>query len=411
MRIAILDPAAGISGDMTLGALLGAGVPRQWLEGLPGRLGFEHVDVEVTQVERASLAATKVTFRIGGEVEGPGGAHGDDGHGMHVRELVERVERAPVSEWVRARAVRAFELIGEAEGRVHGVPAEQVHLHEVGAVDAILDIVGSIEGFEQLGVEQICHLPVAVGRGWVRAAHGELPVPAPATAHLLEGLEIARGGPVEGEATTPTGAALLRVLSSGPPPERWRLVETAWGAGTRNPASYPNALRLMLAEGAPEAGMIEVLTTDVDDLNPEYLEPVRRAVFAAGAVECLAWPTQGKKGRVSLRLEALAPPDRAEAVVRALFRHTTTAGVRRQVVSRITLARRHLEVELAGGDRVRVKVWEGPDGPRYKAEYDDVVALAERLDQPALQLARDAERRAEAIWTDGRTTDSRQGET
>src|SRR5437016_9486048 len=224
MRIAILDPAAGISGDMTLGALLSLGVPSAWLEGLPGRLGLAGVGVSVRDVVRCGLRCMQVEFAI---PEQP--------HGRHVAQLVGLVQGAPVSEWVRERAVRAFQLVGEAEGRVHGVAPEKVHLHEVGAVDAVLDIVGAIEGFEQLGVDTIYTWPVAVGRGWIEAAHGALPVPAPATAILLEGLDLAAGGPVEGEATTPTGAALVRVLATGAPPERWRLVKSGWGAGQRNP--------------------------------------------------------------------------------------------------------------------------------------------------------------------------------
>jgi len=207
MRIAILDPAAGISGDMTLGALLSLGVPVRWLEELPARLGVSDVRVTVRDVRRSGVTCKQVEFGI---PEQP--------HGRHVGELLRLVERAPVSDWVKERALKAFRLVGEAEGRVHGVAPEQVHLHEVGAVDAVLDIVGAIEGFEQLGVETVYNLPVAVGQGWVEAAHGRLPVPAPATAILLEGLIIANGGPVEGEATTPTGAALLRVLSAGAPP-------------------------------------------------------------------------------------------------------------------------------------------------------------------------------------------------
>src|SRR5881296_167118 len=215
MRIAILDPAAGISGDMTLGALLSLGIPASWLEALPRRLGLDGVGVTVRDVARAGVACKKVEFAI------PEQPHGG---GRHVGELVRLVEHAPVSPWVKDRAVRAFRLIGEAEGRVHGVSPEKVHLHEVGAVDAVLDIVGAIEGFEQLGVDAIYTWPIAVGRGWIEAAHGALPVPAPATAILLEGLELVGGGggPVEGEATTPTGAALVRVLATGAPPERWR---------------------------------------------------------------------------------------------------------------------------------------------------------------------------------------------
>src|SRR2546423_855743 len=199
MRIAIVDPAAGISGDMTLGALLSLGLPASWLEELPQRLGVANVDVTVRDVPRAGITCKQIDFKIP-----------DQPHGRHVGELVKLVERAPISDWVKERAVRAFRLVGEAEGRVHGVAPEKVHLHEVGAVDAVLDIVGGIEGFEKLGVEAIYNLPVAVGNGWVEAEHGRLPVPAPATAILLEGLELAGGGAVEGEATTPTGAALLR---------------------------------------------------------------------------------------------------------------------------------------------------------------------------------------------------------
>src|SRR5947209_17039514 len=245
MRIAILDPAAGISGDMTLGALLSLGVPSAWLEGLPGRLGLAGVGVSVRDVVRCGLRCMQVEFAI---PEQP--------HGRPVGELVRLVEGAPVSEWVRERAVRAFQLVGEAEGRVHGVPPEKVHLHEVGAVDAVLDIVGAIEGFEQLGVEAVYAWPVALGTGWVQAEHGRLPVPAPATGILLEGVELATGGPVEGEATTPTGAALVRVLAAGPPPAHWRLVTGGWGAGRRNPKHYPNALRIFLAEQAAQAGRV-----------------------------------------------------------------------------------------------------------------------------------------------------------
>ncbi len=393
MRIAILDPFAGISGDMTLGALLGAGVEPSWLEQLPARLGFPDVAVRIGRVDRAAVRATKVHFGI------------DDGagerHGRHVGELMEIVRRAPVSAGVRDRALRAFQLLGEAEGAVHGTAPERVHLHEVGAVDAVLDIVGAIEGFERLGVERVYHLPVALGDGWVNTAHGKLPVPAPATLQLLRGVEVRRGGPVVGEATTPTGAVLLRVLSAGPPPDGWRAVQTAWGAGDRNPEGYPNALRLIVAEAAVEAGVVEVIATDMDDLAPEYVEPLREAVFAAGAVECVVWPTQGKKGRMGVRLEALAAPAAADRVIDALFAHSTTAGVRRWTTTRATLERRELVVELASAARVRVKVWDGPTGARLKPEYADVVAAATASRRPALEVAREAERLAEAIVGNG----------
>jgi uncharacterized protein (TIGR00299 family) protein len=391
MRIAILDPAAGMSGDMALGALLDAGAEQAWLQGLPARLGFPGVGVAISKVERASVAATKVDFQI----PLPRGAA--EGRGRRVGELVELVRQASLADDVKVEAVRAFQLLGSAEGRVHGVRPEEVHLHEVGAVDAVLDIVGAIEGFRRLGVGAVYNLPVALGNGWVEAAHGRLPVPAPATALLLEGFEVRTDGPVAGEATTPTGAVLLRLLSRGPPPPRWRMGACGWGAGSRDPAGYPDALRLIVAEEASEAGIVEVIATDIDDLQPEYIEPLRGAVFEAGAVECSVWPTQGKKGRVSLRVEALAPPEAAEGVIAALFAHSTTGGVRRWATSRATLPRREVLVELEDGVRVRVKVREGPPGVRLKAEYDDVMAAAGALGRPALEVAEEAERRGRAL--------------
>ena len=384
MRIAILDPTAGISGDMTLGALLAVGLPASWLEELPGRLGVGDVRVTVRDVRRAGITCKQIDFKI---PEQP--------HGRHVGELIKLVERAPVSDWVKERAVRAFRLVGEAEGRVHGVAPEKVHLHEVGAVDAVLDIVGAIEGFERLGVEAVYNFPVAVGQGWVEAAHGKLPVPAPATAILLEGLEIAGGGPVEGEATTPTGAVLLRVLSAGAPPDRWRMAGSGWGAGQRDPKHYPNALRIVVAESAGEAARVVLLATDVDDMSPEYVEPLRQALVQAGALDVQSWPVQMKKGRQGFRVEVMVPEALAEAVTAELFRHSTTAGVRRWVAERATLPRHQLTVRL-DGVAVRVKVLDG-GSVRVKPEYDDVLAAAQALGRPPLEVARAVERDAEAL--------------
>jgi uncharacterized protein (TIGR00299 family) protein len=406
-RFAILDPVAGISGDMLLGALLAAGASPEWLEGLPARLGFPEVTIDIESVDRCGVQATKVNVRLPGgvqehpsEVIEPHGhrheAHpGNHGPHRHIGDLIALVERAPLSGWVQERAVRAFTLLGEAEGRIHGMSADQVALHEVGAVDALVDIVGGIEGFEQLGITRVYNRPVSVGSGWVRAAHGALPVPAPATSILLEGIEVGPNGPVTGEATTPTGAVLLRVLSAGAPPARWRVAEAgAWGAGGRNPENYPNALRLILASAAPEAGEVVLLATDLDDLSPEYLDPLREALFAAGALDVQIWAAQMKKGRVGFRIEVTVAPAEADQAVAALFRHSTTAGIRRQVAERVTLARREVQVTSADGFAVRVKVLEGPDGPRLKPEYEDVAAVARRTGQPAHEVARDLHYRA-----------------
>lgn len=414
-RFAILDPVAGVSGDMLLGALVAAGAEPEWLRALPGRLGFPDVQIEINEVDRCGVAATKVDIRLpDGTQELPsqpvgehdehghgehhhGDHHGPHGHGphRHIGELIELIERADLSTPVRERAVRAFRLLGEAEGRIHGLPAEAVPLHEVGAVDAVIDVVGSIEGFEQLGITRIYNRPLALGNGWVRSAHGVMPVPAPATSVLIEGLDVGPNGPVVGEATTPTGAVLLRVLSSGAPPARWRALNAgAWGAGGRNPKGYPNALRLILASAAPEAGEVVLLSTDLDDMSPEYLTPLRDALFAAGALDVQVWATQMKKGRTGFRIEVTVAPAEAEETAAALFRHSTTSGIRRQVAERVTLARRELEVTSSDGTAVRVKVLDGPDGPRLKPEYEDVAAVARRTGRPAHEVARDLHNRA-----------------
>jgi pyridinium-3,5-bisthiocarboxylic acid mononucleotide nickel chelatase len=393
-RFAILDPAAGISGDMVLGALLAAGAPADWLRRVPARLGFPEVRVDIEPVDRCGIRATKVNVVLPGDLqELPDQPHH---HGPHrlIGSLIDLVKKADLSPWVQDRAVRAFQLLGEAEGKVHGMPADQVPLHEVGAVDALVDIVAGIEGFEQLGITEIYNRPVAIGSGWVRAAHGSMPVPAPATSILLEGIEMAPNGPISGEATTPTGAVLLRVLSSGPPPARWRAIAAgAWGAGGRNPSEYPNALRLTVALSSAEAAEVVLLSTDLDDLSPEYLEPMREALFTAGALDVQVWATHMKKGRTGFRIEVTAPLE-SDAVAAALFRHSTTAGIRRQIAERVTLPRREVEVTSADGTAVRVKVLEGPDGPRVKPEYEDVAAVARRSGQPAHEVARDLHNRA-----------------
>lgn len=298
------------------------------------------------------------------------------------------IDAAPLSDWVKARAGQALRFLAEAEARVHGVASDEVALHEVGAHDALVDIVGAVEGFEQLGIERVVAGPVAVGSGWVRAAHGVLPVPAPATALLLEGLEIAPNGPVVGEATTPTGAALLRALAPGPRPRRWRATRVGWGAGARDPSHYPNVLKVTLAEPVESDEEIVVVATDLDDLSPEYLEPLRDALVQAGALDVQSWATQMKKGRIGFRVEALASRAGLDAVVQAFFRHSSTAGLRWWPVTRATLAREQWELVGDDGARVRVKTLHGPDGPRVKPEYDDVVAEARRTGQPAHEVSR-----------------------
>jgi hypothetical protein len=408
-RFALLEPAAGISGDMLLGALVGLGAPRDWLTGLPGRLGLADTEVVIEDVERSGVRATKVTVLVRGLPEAPSdlverAAHAPQrtagGSHRHLSQLLRIIEQAPLSPRVKERASATFGLLAEAEGRVHGLPADQVALHEVGAHDALVDIVGAIEGLERLGIEQVVSRPVALGTGWVRAAHGVLAVPTPATSLLLEGLPIAPNGPVTGEATTPTGAALLRVLANGTEPRSWRAERVGWGAGSRDPEAYPNVLKVVLAQsvgaetgaggagGGGEAADAVVIATDIDDLSPEYLEPLREALVEAGALDVQSWATQMKKGRIGFRVEVVAPADRVDAVAQAFFRNSSTAGVRWWAARRSTLARETLELPGPDDQRVRIKTLHGPGGPTVKPEYDDVIAVARRTGQPAHEVSR-----------------------
>ncbi|MDQ3698584.1 MAG: LarC family nickel insertion protein, partial [Gemmatimonadota bacterium] len=267
MPIAILDPFSGISGDMTLGALLEVGLEPDWLRALPTRLGLDGVDVRIRRVRRGDIECAKVDFDIPPQP-----------HGRHVAEIRRLVADAGIPDDVTARANAVFTAIAVAEGEIHGVSPDDVHLHEVGAVDAILDVVGAVWGFEQLGVGRIYCGPVALGDGTVRAAHGTLPVPAPATLKLLEGHPVRPGPEGAGELVTPTGAALVRILSSGPPPAEFVPLRSGFGAGARDPRGRANALRLVLAELAgvdgrwprePRVESLVQLAADVDDMDGE----------------------------------------------------------------------------------------------------------------------------------------------
>jgi uncharacterized protein (TIGR00299 family) protein len=371
MRTAILDPFSGIAGDMTLGALLGVGLDAEWLRALPAQLGLDDVRVDIREVLRGELVCWKVDFEIPPQP-----------HGRHIKEIRELVARSGAPDHVRARADAAFWAIATAEGEIHGLPPEKVHLHEVGAVDAILDVLGVIWGLAELGVEDVRCGPLRTGDGTVKAAHGLLPVPAPATLKLLEGHAIRPGPEGAGELVTPTGAALVRVLSSGPPPEEYVPIRSGYGAGTKDFPGRANALRVILAEvGTVAEGSREtvvVLACDVDDMSPEYLAAVADRARTEGALDVVLLGTTMKKGRPGMRIEVLARREDAARLEALLLTETTSIGVRRSPASRLALPRRQAEIELFGHS-LRVKIVMLPDGgSRAKPEFDDVqrVALA-----------------------------------
>jgi uncharacterized protein (TIGR00299 family) protein len=370
MPIAILHPFSGISGDMTLGALVAVGLDPDWIRALPARLQLDGVTAEVRDVQRAGIACTKVDFAIPPQP-----------HGRHLKHIKQIVERADAPPRVKEQANAAFTLITEQEAAIHGTTVEKVHLHEVGAVDAILDIVGSVWGFELLGVRTVYCGAITTGDGVVTAAHGTMPVPAPATLKLLEGHLIRPGPAGAGELVTPTGAALVRTLSAGPEPAAYVPLRSGFGAGTKEFPDRANALRIVLAEPADAATDTEelhVLTCEVDDMTAEYLAGAADALRARGAQDVILQQVMMKKGRPGVRVEVLARPAMVAELEALLLSETTTIGVRHGVVRRRALPRRTATVTVLGHE-VAVKVVELPDGgSRAKPEFDDVqrVALA-----------------------------------
>jgi uncharacterized protein (TIGR00299 family) protein len=369
--IAILDPFSGIAGDMTLGALIQCGLDPEWLRALPARLELSEVGVRIETVMRAGIACAKVDFDIPPQP-----------HGRHIHHIKAIVERSDAPDRVKRLANEAFEAIGTVEAAMHGTTIERVHLHEVGAVDAILDVVGSIWGLEQLGVRDVYCGAISLGDGTVTAAHGVLPVPAPATLKLLEGHAVRPGPAGSGELVTPTGAALVKVLSRGRPPAEYVPQRSGFGAGTKEFAGRANALRLIIAEPVGEIDgdsideALVMLACDVDDMSPEHVAGAADALREAGARDVVCLATQMKKGRLATRIEVLAGPADADRLERSLFEMTTTIGVRRTNVSRRALPRRVHTVRVLGHD-VRVKLSALPaGGERAKPEFDDVSAVA-----------------------------------
>lgn len=378
---------------MTLGGLIAVGLDREWLRGLPERLGIEGVEVEIRDVLRGELTCTKVDFRIPPQP-----------HGRHLRHIRKIIQESAAPSAVRARADSAFTAIAEVEGAMHGVSPERVHLHEVGAVDAILDVMGALWGLEVLGVERVYCATISTGDGFVQAAHGVLPVPAPATLKLLEGHLLRPGPQGSGELVTPTGAALVRVLSAGPPGE-YMPIRSGFGAGEKQFSDRANALRIILAEevsvATPHTERLVVLAADIDDMTGEHLAGVAEALRAAGALDVVLTSTLMKKGRPGARIEVLAGRDTAAMLEERLLLESSTVGVRRALVERRALPRRKRTVRVLDHE-LSVKVVELPGGGlRGKPEYDDVERVARATGRPLGDIFELAAQAVKRLTPDG----------
>jgi uncharacterized protein (TIGR00299 family) protein len=414
-RLVYFDCASGASGDMLLGALVDLGLPLDALRAELAKLPLEGYRLEARKVQRSGLQATKVDVRVAGHdpehghPHSPAHAHAhghghpaahdhghDDDHGhAHVpspahrglRDILALIDRSSLDTTVKERSTLLFRRLAEAEAAVHGTSPEDVHFHEVGAVDSIVDIVGGVSGLRWLGADRFVASPLNVGTGTVTMSHGTFPVPPPATARLVQGVPVYGAG--EGELLTPTGALLVTSHASGYgplPPLRPEAI--GHGAGTRDTTGRPNVLRLIVGteEAAAASERVLVLEAELDDMSPQLCGPLMERLLAAGALDAFYTPIQMKKGRPGLLVSVLAAPGRREALEEVLFAETTTLGVRRQEWDRTVLEREVVAVDTPYGE-VGVKV--GRRGGRVynvQPEFEDCRRAADARGVPVKEV-------------------------
>jgi len=387
MRAVYFDCFAGVSGDMIIGAQLDLGVDLESLKQQLASLGLGGYEIKSRRVERSSIAAAKFDVEVD-ETAQPARSLAD------IRSII---VGSSATDHVKDQAIRVFERLAEAEARVHGTTPDKVHFHEVGAVDSIIDIVGAMIGFEVLGVERFFCSPLRLGSGSVETAHGRLPIPAPATAELLRGAPV-YAGEIEGEFVTPTGAAIVATLCEefGALPQM-KIARVGYGAGSRDPKGFPNALRLMIGEideadetqtkvYATSDETIVVIETNIDDMSPQVYGFVMERAFALGALDVFMIPVQMKKDRPGVLLTVLCQRQTVDAMIEMLLAETTTLGIRYYEAKRRVLERTIEMVETQYG-LVRIKV--AHDGARtlhFQPEYEDCARLALEAKAPFLEV-------------------------
>jgi len=407
-KILYFDCFAGASGDMVLGALLDAGLPLGELQAALGSLMIPGYRLSADRVMRSGLSATKFRVHEGEGKKAEPHTHETTAvphaHGDHrsLAEILSLIEGSALSATARRRAADLFRRLAEAEAAIHQMPVERVHLHEVGALDSIIDIVGSVFGLEWFGAARILASPLNVGGGMVRSAHGVFPVPAPATLRLLEGVPVYSSG-VQMETVTPTGALLVTGHAGGYGPlPSMRVERIGYGAGDRDLPETPNVLRIVIGdEGAGETGQrVVVLECEIDDMNPQIFGPVMERLYAAGALEVFYTAVQMKKNRPGTLMTVVALPDAREDLTAIVFRETTTIGLRYQEVARACLEREIVVVETEVGP-VRFKIARhGGDLMNAAPEFDDCARLAAERSLPVKQVQALA---VEAFWRSHRT--------
>lgn len=385
-RIAYLDCVSGISGDMLLGALIDAGAGVDALDAELRKLDIGGWSLRAERVRRAGIAATLARVEL---------AESPQPH-RRLRDILRIIEGSSLPDSDRASATAVFRRLAEAEAQIHGIEPDAVDFHEVGALDAIVDVVGAVAGLRLLGVERLYCSPLPAGGGTARSAHGALPVPAPATLELIA----LANAPVAAasadrpmEMVTPTGAAIATTLATFERPAM-TLRGAGYGAGGRDPEGWPNVLRIWLGDVAEAQRTMLLIETNVDDMNPEVYGYVLEKLFAAGVADAWTQPIQMKKNRPGVLLSALCAPEREDAIVRVLLRETTTLGMRVTPVSRHEAQREVFEFESSlGPAAVKVKRLPG-EPPRVAPEYEACRRIAEERDLPLIEVYGIIEREA-----------------
>lgn len=382
MTLAYFDCFSGISGDMILGALVDAGVSIDVLRSELARLDLRGYTLTSEKVMRSGIAATKVRVEIDEK----------DRRERRLADILDLIDKSTLSPSTKERSSRIFTRLAEAEANVHATTPDKVHFHEVGAVDAIVDITGSVVGLEVLGVDRIMASAVNVGSGTVQTSHGVFPVPAPATVELLTGIPLYQSA-IQSELTTPTGAAVISTLSSefGPLP-RAKISRAAYGAGSRDLPDQPNVLRLLIGEpaGVYDEDMSVIIETNIDDMNPQIYDYLIERLMKAGAQDAYLTPVIMKKGRPGILLSVLTDRGKADLVLDIIFHETTSIGVRIREVGRKKLTREIEEVETQYG-KVRIKIGKmGEEVMNVSPEYEDCRSLAEQKQVPLKQIQEEA---------------------
>jgi hypothetical protein len=374
--ILYLDPFMGIAGDMAVGALVDAGAEQTAVNAALSALGIEGLSFSFETVRRQGLRATLATPRLP-----RAGSH------RGLSDILNLLNRASLPGRVRETASTTFRRLAEAEGAVHGRPVEKVHFHEVGALDALADVVGACAAWEALGAPEVVCGPLNLGSGFTVMEHGTFPVPPPAVAELVRGIPVFSAGPAM-ERTTPTGAALAVTLARhfGPLPGG-HVRAVGYGAGTRDPEGAPNVLRVFRMAEAPADNLVALLETQIDDMSPEVLGGALEEIRAAGALDVFTAPIQAKKNRPAWLVTVVSPVSEAGRMADLLLEHTTTTGVRFSEWRRREIPREIRTVDTPYGP-LRVKVLTLPSGKvRLHAEWDDVKALAAKAGVPAREIA------------------------